>query len=74
MAQKKGKNLTWDIRSIVETLGVAEVLRQVGKDEIIRHITPKAFLQERGISRFLAELTKAQRRELQRRLNEEATN
>ena len=57
MAKRKRGALEFDMRPIVETMGLGKVIEKLGKDELLEEL--------------LARLSPAKRRKLQRRLNAE---
>jgi hypothetical protein len=68
MARIMGKRLTFDIRPAVESLGLDEVIKQVGLDRLMEQAGDKELIRRMGLDRLLASLSPAQRRELKRRL------
>jgi hypothetical protein len=77
MARTVEKEFKFDMEPLIEYMGMDEVIKQIGLnrvidqiglDRVIDQIGDKAFIQRRGLDRFLASLTPAQRRELKRKL------
>ena len=70
MARGSRRTMTIDIRPAVETLGWAEVIRQIGA-ELGEEKLLGALVGKLEVDRILAHLSAAQRRELKRRLTAE---
>jgi hypothetical protein len=77
MGRKKGQEPEFDLRPVVEYLGMAEVIHQVGIKRVIDEIGAKRVIEEVGAKRvidelgleaILAELTPQQRKQLKQRL------
>ncbi len=65
MARTKRQELYFDLRPIVEEMGLDKVIEQLGK---------KKLLEGMAIDDILANLSPTKRRELQRRLSAEAAS
>jgi hypothetical protein len=63
MAKRKRGGLEFNLRPIIETMGMRKVIEQLGEKELVEAM---------GIDRILANLTPAQRRELERRVTGES--
>ena len=63
MARRKGQDVPFDVRAVVDTVGLAEAIRQIGKKEVV---------EELDVDDILAGLSRAKRRELERRLKAES--
>jgi hypothetical protein len=72
MAGRKRRTLTLDFRPAIKSVGLAELIRQAGKENVVREIGAKDVVKELGVEAIWAHLSPAQRRELKRRLAEEA--
>jgi len=77
MARATGKQLVFDIRPAIDSLGLGAVIEQVGLDRVIQEVGLEPVLQRFGkqevakrigIEDYLASLTDAKRKELKRRL------
>ena len=77
MARTMGKKALFDIRPAIESLGLEEVIEQVGLDRVIEQVGLDRVIEQVGldrvieqvgIDRWLASLSPAQRREVERRL------
>jgi hypothetical protein len=80
MARTKRAGLQFDLRPIVEELGLEklieqigkkEVIEQIGKKEVIKQIGKKDLLAQMDVDDILKNLPPAKRRELLRRVNAE---
>jgi len=74
MAKSKREKLVFDVRPWVETLGLDNLIKQIGEKQVIKQIGKKKVLEELDVDDILANLPPAKRRELQRRLQEGQTN
>ncbi len=63
MAKRKRGGLEFNLRPIIESMGMRKIIEQLGEKQLVEEI---------GIDRFLANLTPAQRRELERRVAAES--
>lgn len=61
MAKSRRRKVEMDTRPAVETIGMAETIRQIGED----------MLNEMKVEDILAKLPRAKREELKRRLQEQ---
>jgi hypothetical protein len=68
MAKTRRGGLTVDLRPIVEMVGLKKIIEQLGPKQIIEELGPKQVIEQVGVAAFLANLTPAQRRELQSQL------
>ena len=68
MARTARKGLKIDLRPAIETLGLDFVIEQIGRDRLIEALGEKDVIKHIGLERILANLSPAERRELQRRL------
>jgi hypothetical protein len=59
-------------KEVIEQIGKKRVIEQIGKKQLIEQIGKKQLIEELGIDAILANLSPAQRRELQRRLSAES--
>jgi hypothetical protein len=71
MARRHQRSFPFNLRLAVESIGIAEFIRQVGEDEVLNEIPAKRMVKKLGVETFLANLSPARRRELKRRLAEE---
>lgn len=62
MAKSRGHKLEFNIRPVIESMGLAEAIRQIGTDEL---------LEQLDVDDILAHLPRAKREELKRRLLEQ---
>jgi hypothetical protein len=83
MAKSKRDKLVFDVRPWVETLGLdnlikqigeKQVIEQIGEKQVIKQIGKKKVLEELDVDDIVANLPPAKRRELQRRLQEGQTD
>jgi hypothetical protein len=63
MAKRKRAGLEFNLRPIIESMGMRKIIEQLGEKQLV---------EEMGIDRILANLTPAQRRELERRVAAES--
>ncbi len=68
VARTMGKKALFDIRPAIESLGLDRVIEQVGLDRVIEQVGLDRVIEQVGIDRWLASLSPAQRREVERRL------
>jgi hypothetical protein len=71
MARGTSKEFRFHFEPLIELFGLEEVLRQLGPERVLEHMTLNKVVEEKGLDwplGLLAKLTPAQRRELKRRL------
>jgi hypothetical protein len=70
MARTKERDFLPNWKLVIERLGAAELVNQIGVKQLIEAAGPKKVVKELGLDEILAQLTPTQRRELKRRLEE----
>src|SRR5439155_26792221 len=72
MARASRRKLEFDIRPVVEYMGLEEVIRQIGREAVIEQIGKKKVLEQFEVDDILTSLPPAKRQQLMRRLQEES--
>jgi hypothetical protein len=68
MARTAKRELKFDLRPAIESLGLRTVLEQVGVDRVIEALGKKEVIRRIGVDDILANLSPAERQALKRRL------
>jgi hypothetical protein len=68
MSRVADEEVPFNVKALVDYLGVEEVVKQVGLTRVIDEVGLKRVIDEVGLERWLGSMTPAQRRELKRRL------
>lgn len=77
MARKAGKRFKFDIRPVIDFLGLAEFIRQVGQERMLKAVAARIVKDKKTLNRVIeritlerivANLSPAKRRELKRLL------